>query len=435
MSNTLLSPKVYANVFLKLLKNNVVLPKLVSSEFKDIVVNPIQKNGHKNGSTVYIKRPPMFTVRDGAVAQVQDVVEGEIAVTIDKQKGVDVEFTSLEETLSVDALLKSKVMQAKASALANQIDMDLHAETKKFFSWVGTPGETINSFSDITKGGQRLDEMAVETGGRVGVLPPSDAWAMVGSLSGLYAQEKEARDALTRAKLPVLGNIDFYSTQNAAAVTTGTRSGDAKIDGANQNVTYASVKDGNWVQTLSIDNVGNGETVAAGEVFTIAGVYACNPLTKAKLPYLQQFTVITGGTSVATGTADNQNLDLTISPPIISSGAFQTVVCDGTSKTAPDDNAAIQWMGSDTESGTASKTYGFGTIFRPEALALVSAKLVRPYSGECDFATDPDTGLSVRYWRTSDGTNDVHLHRFDVVYGVKNVDPRRGTRISGTAGS
>ena len=55
-----------------------------------------------------------------------------------------------------------------------------------------------------------------------------------------------------------------------------------------------------------------------------------------------------------------------------------------------------------------------------------------PYSGEADFATDPDTGLTVRYWRTSDGINDTHLHRFDVIYGVKNVDPRRGVRISGT---
>jgi hypothetical protein len=32
-------------------------------------------------------------------------------------------------------------MQAKASALANQIDVDLHAETKKFYSWVGTAGQ------------------------------------------------------------------------------------------------------------------------------------------------------------------------------------------------------------------------------------------------------------------------------------------------------
>jgi hypothetical protein len=427
MANAMLSPKVYANTFLKLLKNSVVLPKLVSSEYKDIVVKPISNTGQKNGTTVYVKRPPMFTVRDGAVASVQDVVEGEIAVTIDKQKGVDVEFTSMEETLTVDALLKSKIMQAKASALANQIDQDLHAETKKFYSWVGTPGQTINSYADLTKAPQRLDEMAVEMDGRVGILPPADAWAMLGSLSGLTAQTKEATDALTRAKLPMLGNIDWYSTQNAATVTTGTRDGNALVDGASQNVTYASVKDGAWTQTLTIDNVGNAKTVTAGEVFTIDAVYAVNPLTKAVLPYLQQFTVITGGTSVATGTADNQDLSLTISPPIITSGAYQTV------SAAPADNAAIQWMGSDTETDTDATTYSFGTVFRPEALALVSAKLIMPYSGEADFATDPDTGLTVRYWRTSDGTNDTHLHRFDVIYGVKNVDPRRGTRISGTA--
>lgn len=433
MANSFLTPKVYANAFLQLLKNSVVLPKLVSSEYKDIVVNPISRGGQKNGSTVYIKRPPMFTVRDGAVAQVQDVVEGEIAVSIDKQKGVDVEFTSLEETLTVDSLLKSKVMQAKASALANQIDQDLHAETKKFYSWVGTPGQTINSYADLIKAPQRLDEMGVEQDGRVGLLPPADAWAMLGNLSGLYAQEKVANDALTKAKLPMLGNIDWYSTQNAATVTTGTRDGNCLIDGASQNVTYASAKDGNWTQTLTVDNVGNAKTVVAGEVFTIADVYAVNPLTKARLPYLQQFTVITGGTSAATGTANDQDLSLTISPPIITSGAYQTVACAGTDTAAPDNNAAVQWMGSDTEADTDATTYSFGTVFRPEALALVSAKLVMPYSGEADFATDPETGLTVRYWRTSDGTNDTHLHRFDVVYGVKNVDPRRGTRISGTA--
>lgn len=428
MANAMLSPKVYANTFLKLMKNAVVLPKLVSSEYKNVVVKPISNTGQKNGTTVYIKRVPQFTVRDGAVASVQDVVEGEIAVTIDKQKGVDVEFTSLEETLTVDQLLKSKIMQAKASALANQIDMDLHAETKKFYSWVGTPGQDINSYSDLTKGPQRLDEMAVEQDGRVGLLHPSDAWAMLGSLSGLTAQTKEATDALTRAKLPMLGNIDWYSTQNASTVTTGTRSGNTTIDGADQNVTYASVKDGNWVQDLDLDDLGAAKTVAAGEVFTIADVYACNPLTKARLPYLQQFTVITGVTSEG-GEAGT----ITISPPIITSGAYQTVVCAGTSSTAPDDGAAVQWMGSDTEADTDATTYKFGTIFRPEALALVSAKLIMPYSGEADYATDPETGLTVRYWRTSDGTNDTHLHRFDVVYGVKMVDPRRGTRISGTA--
>lgn len=421
MANALLTPKVYANTFLKLLKNNVVLPKLVTTEFKD--------EYKKIGSTIYAKRVPEFTVRDGATASVQDVTEGEIAVTIDKQKGVDVEFTSVEETLTVDSLLNSKIMNAKAAALAQQIDSDLHALTKKFYNWVGTPGQLINSYSDLTKGPQRLDEMSVPSDNRIGVLPPADAWAMLGNLSGLYAQEKVATDALTRARLPMLGDIEWYSTQNAASVTTGSRDGDTTVQGASQNSAYSAVKDGNWTQELTVRIAsGNGETVAAGEVFTIANVYACNPRSKVSTGYLQQYTVITGGAGDSNG-----DIDLEISPPIISSGPFQNVVCAGTDTTAPDTGAAVQWMGDNTETNTDATTYSFGTIFRPDAIALVSVKLARPFTGEADFATDPDTGISVRYWRSSDSTNDTHLHRFDVLYGVKMVDPRQGTRISGTA--
>lgn len=416
MANALLSPKVYSNTFLKLLKNNVVLPKLVSTEVKS--------DFKKVGDTVYVKRVPEFVVRDGRVAEVQDVVEGEIAVKIDKQKGVEFEFTSAEDTLTVDSLMKSRSMNGAAVQLANTIDMDLHAETKKFYSWVGTPGQDINSYADLTKGPQRLDEMSVEMGDRIGLLHPSDAWALLGNLSGLTAQTKEATDALTKAKLPLLGNIDWYSTQNAGTVTTGTRSGNCLVDGADQNVTYASVKDGNWTQTLNVDAMGNATTAKAGEVLTLAGVYAINPRSKTVMPYLQQFTLVED--ALANSTASGQAA-LKISPPIITSGPFQTV------SAAPENDAAVQWMGDDAEANTDATTYRYGTIFRKEALVLVSAKLTEPFSGESSYSTDPDTGLTVRYWRSSNSTDDTHMHRFDVLYGVKNVDPRRGTRISGSA--
>lgn len=413
MANALLSPKVYSNTFLALLKNKVVLPKLVTTEFKN--------DFKKVGNTVYAKRTPEFTVRDGAVASVQDVVEGEIAITIDKQKGVDVQFTSVEETLTVNSLLNSKVMNAAAAQLAQQVDSDLHALTKKFYNWAGTPGQTINSYADLTKGPERLDIMAVPNDKRVGLLPPTDAWAMLGSLSGLTAQTKEATDALTRAKLPMLGDIDWYSTQNAASVTTGTRTGGA-VDGANQNVTYASAKDGNWTQDLIVKTLGASKTVVAGEVFTIADVYSVNPRSKVSTGILQQFTVIDDETSAGGGGAT-----LTISPPMITSGAFQNV------NSVPADSAAIEWMGDATAGNTDATTYSFGTIFRPETIALVSAKLTMPFTGEADYSTDPDTGLTVRYWRSSDSTNDTHMHRFDILYGCKMVDPRQGTRLSGTA--
>jgi hypothetical protein len=171
-----------------------------------------------------------------------------------------------------------------------------------------------------------------------------------------------------------------------------------------------------YSQTLNIDGVGSSATVKAGEVFTIAGVYAVNPRTKAVLPYLQQFTVLADAT--ASGGAIN---GLSISPPIISAaGAFQNV------DSAPADNAVITWVGS------AATTYRPSAVFHKTAIKLVSAKLVRPYSGEADFATDPETGLTIRYWRYSDGANDTHNHRWDVFFGTVNADRRLGCRLSGS---
>jgi hypothetical protein len=426
MANALLSPKVYANAFVHLLVNELVIAKKVSGEFKD--------EFKKIGATVYAKRVPEFTVRQGAVANVQDVVEGEVAVTIDKQRGVDVEFTSVEDTLTVDSLLKSRVMKSAAAQLAQTIETDVAAVTSQFFNMVGTPGTAtpgtvVDTYADFLLAPQRLDEMAVPADGRFAVMNPRDAYTMLGTIASYTGTQKQAVDALTRAKLPSLGDIEVYTSNSLPSFTTGTRSGNALIDGANQNSTYASVKDGAWEQTLVLDAVGNTTTVAAGEVFTIANVYACNPRTKAQMSYLQQFTVITGGTANSTA---NGQLSLTISPPIISSGAFQNVVCAGTSSTAPDDDAAITWMGDATEGNTDATLYKPNVVMHPRSIALVSAKLTMPFSGEASYTTDPQTGISVRYWRSSDSTNDTHMHRFDVLYGVKAVDRRLGTRLFGT---
>lgn len=415
MANAFLPPKVFANAGLKLLKNNLVMAKLVDSESVDKMFKP------GVGGTVNVKRPPEFTIRTGATAAAQDVTEGEVAVSIDKQAGVDVSFTSQEETLNVDALLKSKVLDASMAQIATYIDSQLIARVSEFHNWVGTPGQLIDSPADFFKAPQRLDEMAIPGNDRNAILTPADGYAMAGALlTNAALAGGTAKTALEKAEIPVLGNTKPFITQTVPSLTMGTRSATAAVDGANQNVTYAAVKS-TYTQTLNIDAVGNATTVVAGEVFTIAGVNAVNPRTKANLGYLQQFTVITGGTSVASGTATAQDLALTISPPIITSGAYQTV------SAAPADDAVVTFL------GTGSTTYQMNAAFHKTAIKLVSAKLVMPYSGEADYATDPDTGLTVRYWRYSEGSTDTHNHRWDVFFGTVNADRRLGTRISGTA--
>jgi len=407
-TNTFLPPKVFANAGLKLLKNNLVMAKLVDSEGVDKTF----KAGV--GGTVYVKRPPEFAIRTGATASAQDVTEGEVAVTIDKQAGVDVQFTSQEETLNVDALLQSKVLDASMAQIASYVDGQLIARVNEFHHWVGTPGTTMSSPTAIFAAAQRMDEMAIPVNDRNAILTPADGYGIAGSLLANAAQQGDvARSALAKAKVPILGNIDSYITQTIPSLTTGTRAVTGTlVNGASQNVTYLSVKS-TYSQSLICDGQVS-KTYKAGEVFTIAGVNAVNPRTKADLGYVQQFTILADATSDGSG-----NVTLSISPPIITSGAYQNV------SAAPADNAAI------THLGALSTTFRANAAFHKTAIKLVSAKLIMPYSGEADYATDPDTGLTVRYWRYSDGASDTHNHRWDVFFGTVNADRRLGTRVSG----
>lgn len=407
MANTLLTPKVFANTMLKLLKNNLVMGRLVTTEYND--------KFKKVGDTIYVKRPPQFVVREGRVAQVQDVVVGEAPVTLDQQKGIDIEFTSIEETLTVDELLKDEIMNSKAATLAQEIDSDLMEATIEFPDWVGTPGQTINSASDFFKGPERLDDKAVPGNSRSGVLSTRDYWATAANFTNAtYFDNDVNKTALQRAQLPVMGSVRPYMTQSVINLVTGTRTNGAVV-GNGQEVTYVSVAD-SYEQTLNIDGVGAAATIKKGEVFTIDAVFAVNPRTKATLDYLQQFVVLEDAVADGAGA-----VTVTIANPIIISGAYQTV------NAAPLNNAVITWMGS------ASTAYRQNAVFHKSAIALAFAKLVRPRTGEYAYATDKETGISIRYWQTSDGVNDVHLHRWDVLYGVTNVDRRLGTRLSGTA--
>jgi hypothetical protein len=121
MAHTFLPPKVFANAGLKLLKNNLVMAKLCDSRRRRQGVQARSRWHRLRQASARVH------VRTGATASNQDVVEGEVAVTIDTQKGVDVQFTSQEATLNVDALLKDKVLNASMAQIASKIDGDLIA--------------------------------------------------------------------------------------------------------------------------------------------------------------------------------------------------------------------------------------------------------------------------------------------------------------------
>ena len=102
MANTLLTASIIAKAAVLQLDNNLVMAKKVFRGYEGEFAKNI--NGYEIGDSISVRRPMDFTVRDGAVMNVQDTTEGKFTLTVDKRKGVDFEFTSQELTLSIKEL-------------------------------------------------------------------------------------------------------------------------------------------------------------------------------------------------------------------------------------------------------------------------------------------------------------------------------------------
>jgi hypothetical protein len=405
MANSVLTIDTIAKEALRILDNNLVMAKQVhrghESDFGSAM------NGFETGDTISIRRPTDFTVRDGNVSVNQDIVEGKVALIVDKQKGVDFGFTSKELTLNIGEL-SDRVIKPAMVQLANQIDLDVMSLYKFVPNWVGTPGQTINSFADLAKGPERLDEYAVPSE-RSAVLSPADHWGLLGSQTGLYMQDV-AKGAYRNGSLGMIGGVDTYMAQNVPTHVVGSDVTTVTVNQAitSSTTTYASVKD-TMTQSITIA----GGTLAAGDVFTIADVNAVNPVTKANLGFAKQFVVI----SYAANT-------LVFYPAIIMDGAFQNVAL--ASGVTDLDTKAI------TAVGTASTSYRQNMIFHKNAFALAMVPMIAP-PGAPKVSRQSYKGTSVRLIPTYDGTNDRSNFRLDVLYGVKAIDPRLAVRISGTS--
>lgn len=405
MANTTLTADIIAKAAVAILDNELVMAKKVFRGYEEDFAKKV--NGYTVGETISIRKPTDFTVRDGATMNAQNATEGKTTITVDKRKGVDFKFTSQELTLDIKDL-SERVIRPAMVQLANQIDVDLHALYKYVPNWVGDPGQLINSFADFAKGPERLDEYGVPMEDRCAVICPADHWALVGSQTALY-NDTINKPAYRKGSTGMVANVDMYMSQNVASHTTGSDLA-GTVNGAvtASTISYSDVKDTNQ-QTITTANL----SLNAGDVFTIADVYAVNPVTKAALSIQKQFTCISYSSNT-----------LVFSPAIIWDGAFQNVSV--TSGVTDLDTKAI------TGVGTASTAYRQNMAFHKNAFSLVTVPLVSP-PGAVDVGRQTYKGTSVRVIPVYDGVNDESAWRLDVLYGVKAVDPRLAVRISGTS--
>lgn len=189
MTNVLATSNIVAREALAVLENMTSFAPAVNRDFEDEFGGNMAR-GYAPGATINIKRPPRYTYRAGRVAVPQATVETTIPLTL-SQGGTDINFNSLERTLSLTQL--NEKMTAAMAPVVNEIDRQglslARFATYNTLNPAGalptTQALAVQAMTDVNT---RLDIMAapVKDGRRHFVMGPALNGSMVQGFAGLF---------------------------------------------------------------------------------------------------------------------------------------------------------------------------------------------------------------------------------------------------------
>lgn len=390
MANVLLTPTAVTREALRILHQKLNFIGNVNRTYDD----SFAKDGAKIGDSLKIRLPNQYVVRTGATLSAQDTTESSVTLQVATQKGVDLNFTSTDLTLSLDDF-SSRILKPAMSVLAANIESDMLSNVyKDIYQQVDNAGSAI-TFKKVLEGKKKLVDSLTPPDISL-LLNTQDNIDLVDALKGLFQDSKEIAKQYRDGMVGRTGGFDIWENTLMPSHTRG----DAATYVCN---TSTGITSGTATITIS----GGTGTVKAGDVFTIAGVFRVHPETKLSTGVLQQFVATADGTT-----------SVAVSPTPLTSGAGQniTIVGAGASKTV-------------TVSGTASTAYGVSMAFHKDAFAFATADLVMPKGVDFSSRQVLD-GISMRIVRQYDINNDKFPARLDVLYGYKTLRAQMAARLA-----
>ena len=411
MANTILTlgSGAITRKALSILHNKLVFIRSINRQYDD----RFAVRGAKIGDTLDIRLPNEFGIRTGAVMDVQDVTEDMHELTLGTQMGVDINFSSAELLLEMDEFGDRILEPAMARLAAGLEKVVIDAEYKKVWNMVYTTIGTGPVIADMQSARAKLQKGLTPTGDRTALMESLGMNTVVNASKGLFAPSPEISRQYKEGLVGHMSGFEFMESELIPTHTNGTRTA------TNSTVNLSGIAAATKTTTLLLNGT-NTETLAVGDVFTVAGVYAVNQETKAAYAHLQQFVCRTAYTSAGSALA------IDIYPSIYRSGPKQNVYCaDWTEATAA---VVLDTVGS---SGKASSKYPNHLLYHRDAFTFVSGDLELPKG--VDFAArEVYDGIAMRIVRNYDIVNDKFPCRLDVFFGHTAPRPQWAVRVLGT---
>lgn len=419
MANTFAVTDLVASEALRIAHEKCQFIKTIDRQYDSYYKD---RPGSGHGASLRVKKPNQYTRRTGSrVMSVQDQSELTQTITVATQDGVDMRFNSQEllQSVSNGAAfndLSENYIAPAVSALVSGIESDFIAFCTKA-TW-NTVSQVAAQTDLALVGNARAklnQNLAPKDGNRCIQADSLTMSGMVNGLKGLFQDSTQIKEQYNEGMMGRTAMADWYEndrmfTQTYGGDVTGTTDAAALVtDGALSSTNGTTV---DMHTTVSVANQ------VVGEVFTIAGVYACHPETKAILPGapLQNFVITAIGASTTT-----------IAPQIFLTGPRQNVCSStGAQLATTDFNSKTLAF-----AGAISTSYVQPLMYHKEAYQFITADLPLMDDAQKCVRKVQD-GLAIRVWMGSDIRNDELLMRLDILYGMAALRPEWGCRFYGS---
>jgi hypothetical protein len=424
--------KLVLNAFAATFQNNLLAKDIVS--WKQYNEEMSDRNGLKVSEQVgprYTVTRTSSAVNDLTSSGVQDSVFGSEQFTVQDVFGASMGWADFVKIRDIGEARENTALTNAATNLAEQIDAYiLKTAALAANNEVGTAGNNVATWSDVVSGYTRLKKEGVDDSDLRMVLTYDDKQALGATVVAYTAPDDLATRAFRQGFSGDVGGLPTMFTQQLSNITPGSRT-NGTVSGANQNVNYSAVAvsgaPGQYMtQTIAIAGLGAAGTIADGEIFTIANVFAYDNRLQQTMSHLQQFRVIGAVTADGAGLASAVRIFPAIIVPATGGGNTALVnSAHATVGTVPANAAVVTFR------GTAATAYKPRLIIQKQAIVCNTADLIMPATGTAMRKALTQVPLSIRMWQDSTFNTGSHQVRFDVALTANVRDRRRVVRLNG----
>lgn len=367
-----------------------------------------QVNGYNVGQTINISKParPVIGTTADITSGLNDVIEEKVAMTLNQRFVANCALTSLEIQNSL--ALKdwgNRVLKQYMSGMGQTIDAQYMTLAKNAtYNLVGTAGSTVYNTATMASARERLKKGLAPLGDDLTLALESTAMSSAyDSRKGLFQDSSQIAKQYRSGVVGIADGFQYVETNLLPTHTRGTQTGSFTV------ATTSTTGD----STIALTGTSGG-TLKAGDVFTVASVFAVHPITKVTQNYLQQFVVTADNTAVSTAYTG-----VAVSPSIYfsTSGSLQNV------NRLPTSGDVV------TIVGVASTGYQQQLAFHKQAFRVASVPLMKP-EGAHMVGQETVDGMTVRVWMDSIILTDKMILRLDFLGAFCPVRPEWACRIT-----